>query len=376
MLRTALRFIRYDKAKSIGVTIGIVISTFLIGQQIGIFTFLTGLMSGLTDHTDAQVWIVDKKAINANALGQLDTRVIAEARSIVGVVHAEPMVIAPAMATFADGTTATVEVIGSEAPTFGAGPKLSDIIEGKRENLMEEATVSGDYFDRNLFGGSAAVGTEFEINGRRAVFGVQTKNARGFAGSFMFSTAERARYYAGLPANTINAVLVYVTPGEKPEAVRDRINATIPNCRAWLRKDLSASTINDTLSNSGIGISTGTLILFALISGFFIIGLTMYSSALDRIRDYGTLKAIGASNGYVRGLILTQAVIFAIVGFAIAFAFLEGFRTGSEGSGLVFFFPWYTVAGIFGVTVLISVGGAVFALRRITQLEPAAVFRT
>ncbi len=375
MLRTALRFIRYDKAKSIGVTIGIVISTFLIGQQIGIFTFLTGLMSGLTDHTDSEVWIVDKKAINANALGQLDTRVIAEARSIVGVKHAEPMVIAPAMATFADGTTATVEVIGSEAPTFGAGPKLSDIIEGKRENLMEEATVSGDYFDRNLFGGSAAVGTEFEINGRRAVFGVQTKNARGFAGSFMFSTAERARYYAGLPANTINAVLIYVTPGEKPEAVRDRINATIPNCRAWLRKDLSASTINDTLSNSGIGISTGTLILFALISGFFIIGLTMYSSALDRIRDYGTLKAIGASNGYVRGLILTQAVIFAIVGFAIAFAFLEGFRTGSEGSGLVFFFPWYTVAGIFGVTVLISVGGAVFALRRITQLEPAAVFR-
>ncbi len=268
MLRTALRFIRYDKAKSIGVTIGIVISTFLIGQQVGIFTFLTGLMSGLTDHTDSEVWIVDKKAINANALGQLDTRVIAEARSIVGVKHAEPMVIAPAMATFADGTTATVEVIGSEAPTFGAGPKLSDIIEGKRENLMEEATVSGDYFDRNLFGGSAAVGTEFEINGRRAVFGVQTKNARGFAGSFMFSTAERARYYAGLPANTINAVLIYVTPGEKPEAVRDRINATIPNCRAWLRKDLSASTINDTLSNSGIGISTGTLILFALISGF------------------------------------------------------------------------------------------------------------
>jgi putative ABC transport system permease protein len=375
MLRTALRFIRYDKAKSIGVTIGIVISTFLIGQQVGIFTFLTGLMSGLTDHTDSEVWIVDKKAINANALGQLDTRVIAEARSIVGVKHAEPMVIAPAMATFADGTTATVEVIGSEAPTFGAGPKLSDIIEGKRENLMEEATVSGDYFDRNLFGGSAAVGTEFEINGRRAVFGVQTKNARGFAGSFMFSTAERARYYAGLPANTINAVLVYVEAGEKPEVVRDRINATIPNCRAWLRKDLSASTINDTLSNSGIGISTGTLILFALISGFFIIGLTMYSSALDRIRDYGTLKAIGASNGYVRGLILMQAVIFAIVGFAIAFAFLEGFRTGSEGSGLVFFFPWYIVAGIFGVTVLISVGGAVFALRRITQLEPAAVFR-
>lgn len=375
MLRTALRFIRYDKAKSLGVTIGIVISTFLIGQQVGIFTFLTGLMSGLTDHTEAEVWIVDRKAINANALGTLDTRVIAEARSIPGVRHAEPMVIAPAMATFADGTTATVEVIGSEAPTFGAGPLPEDIIEGKLENLMQEAAVSGDFYDKFLFGGTSSVGTEFEINGRRAVFGVQTKNARGFAGAFMFSTAERARYYAGLPANTINAVLIYVAPGTEPIAVRDRINATIPNCRAWLRKDLAASTINDTLSNTGIGVSTGTLILFALIAGFFIIGLTMYSSALDRIRDYGTLKAIGASNGYVRSLILMQAVIFAVVGFAIAFAFLEGFRQGSQGSGLVFEFPWYIIASIFAVTLFISMGGAVFAMRRITKLEPAAVFR-
>lgn len=376
MFRTALRFIRYDKAKSLGVTIGIVISTFLIGQQVGIFTFLTGLMSGLTDHTEAEVWIVDRKAINANALGTLDTRVIAEARSIPGVGHAEPMVIAPAMATFADGTTATVEVIGSEAPTFGAGPLPKDIIEGKLENLLEEAAVSGDFYDKFLFGGSSSVGTEFEINGRRAVFGVQTKNARGFAGAFMFSTAERARYFAGLPPTTINAVLIYVQPGTSPEAVRDRINATIPNCRAWLRKDLAASTINDTLSNTGIGVSTGTLIIFALIAGFFIIGLTMYSSALDRIRDYGTLKAIGASNGYVRSLILMQAVIFAVVGFSIAFAFLEGFRRGSQSTGLVFEFPWYQVAAIFAVTLLISMGGAVFALRRITKLEPAAVFRT
>jgi putative ABC transport system permease protein len=375
MIRTALRFIKYDKAKSIGVMIGIVISTFLIGQQVGIFTFLTGLMSGLVKNTSADIWIVDKKAINANALGQLDTRVIYEARSIEGVRHAEPMVIAPAMASFADGTTATVEVIGSEAPTLSAGPRAEDIIEGNRENLLQEATVSGDFFDRNLFGGTAAVGTEFEINGRRAVIGAQTKNLRGFAGAFMYTTAERARYYGGLLPNTINSVLVQVEDGVDPKVVRDRINATVPNCRAWIATELAASTINDTLTNTGIGISTGTLIVFALIAGFFIIGLTMYSAALDRIRDYGTLKAIGAGNGYVRGLILSQALIFAIVGFSVAFAFLEGFRKGSEGSGLVFSFPWYVVVGIFATTLLISMGGAVFALRRITKLEPAAVFR-
>ena len=46
-----------------------------------------------------------------------------------------------------------------------------------------------------------------------------------------------------------------------------------------------------------------------------------------------------------------------------------------ESTGLVFYFPWYTVLGIFLVTLLISVGGAIFAVRRINRLEPAAVFR-
>ena len=45
------------------------------------------------------------------------------------------------------------------------------------------------------------------------------------------------------------------------------------------------------LGSTGIAISIGTLLIFAVISGFFIIGLTLYSAAIDRIRDYGTLKA-------------------------------------------------------------------------------------
>ena len=48
MIATAYRFIRYDKVKSIGVIIGIVVSIFLIGQQVGILRFLTGLMGALS----------------------------------------------------------------------------------------------------------------------------------------------------------------------------------------------------------------------------------------------------------------------------------------------------------------------------------------
>ena len=72
MFRYALRFIRYDKPKSIGVIIGIIISVFLVGQQTGIFLFLTGAMSSLVDNTQADIWVVDNRTTNVNSLGQID----------------------------------------------------------------------------------------------------------------------------------------------------------------------------------------------------------------------------------------------------------------------------------------------------------------
>lgn len=52
MLRTAINFMKFDKPKSIGIIVGIVISIFLIGQQIGTLQFITTAMGGLIDNAD------------------------------------------------------------------------------------------------------------------------------------------------------------------------------------------------------------------------------------------------------------------------------------------------------------------------------------
>lgn len=375
MLHTALRFIRYDKAKSIGVVIGIVISTFLIGQQFGIATFLMGLMSTLVDNSNGDIWVVDAKTSDANTLGKLDVRIVREVRSIEGVASAYGLVLANGTVVFPNGKSVPVTLIGSEAPAFAAGPPPGKIRQGSLAQLQTESAVSADFYDAPTFGLPPDVGLQIEINGKRAVIGAQTENLRGFGGNTMYTTIERARYFGNSSDTQISAVIVQILPGFTPQQVRDNINRHLFGIRAWTRPDLSKSTVNYVLSSSGIGVSTGTLVVFAIVSGFFIIGLTMYSAALDRIRDYGTLKAIGASNGYVRRLILTQAAIFALTGFIIAYALLEGFRSGVRGRGLIFEFSWEVKLGILAVTMFIAVFGAVFALRRITKLEPAAVFR-
>ena len=173
----------------------------------------------------------------------------------------------------------------------------------------------------------------------------------------------------------MHAVLVKVDDPQQTQAVIDRINRTFPNLRAWSRDDLAKSSVREILGSSGIASSTGTLIVFALITGILIIGLTMYSSVLDRIKDYGTMKAIGANFRYLTRLLLYQALLFAVTGFVLAWILLEIFRLAVTSTGLVITYQWYEIAGIFIITSTISVGGMFFALLRLKGVEPASVFR-
>jgi putative ABC transport system permease protein len=373
MFRYALRFIRYDKPKSIGVIIGIIISVFLVGQQTGIFLFLTGAMSSLVDNTQADIWVVDNRTSNANALGEIDVRIGYQVESLPGVKKAYPLIISGGTAKFQGGKTAPVSIIGAQPPQFRGGPW--SVLSGKYEDLLEEGAVSTDRFDSKILN-DAAIGTRFEINGHQVFIGLQTKGVRGFGATYVFMTTNQARKLGNVPSTKTSAFLVDVEEGADAAVVRNRINASIFGIKAWLKKDFSKETVSTILSTSGIAFSIGTLIIFAAFAGVVIIGLTMYSAAVDRLRDYGTLKAIGAKNSTIRNLILTQALIFALLAYGIALLLIEGFRTGIANSGILFEYSLGIKIGFFVLTILISLGGAIFAMRRISKLEPASVFRT
>jgi putative ABC transport system permease protein len=173
----------------------------------------------------------------------------------------------------------------------------------------------------------------------------------------------------------VSAIAVEVKDGYEVQTVVANINSTFYGVRAWDAEELRKSTVSFITISSNIGTSVGSLVVFAIISGFFIIGLTLYSSALDRIKDYGTLKAIGATDNYVRNLILLQSFIFALIGFSIAFLFLTGFKNGVANAGLVINYSALEILGLFIITIFISVGGSFFAIKKINSVEPASVFR-
>lgn len=373
MIKTALRFIIFDKPKSFGALMGTVMSVFLIGQQSGIFMFLTNSMAALVKNNQSYIWVVDDKTTNVNALGSIDIRIGTELQSLKGVAHVFPLVTAGVSAKFRNGTSAGLTLIGVQVPEFAGGPW--DMFSGKKEVLLRDGAIITDYFNANALG-NLEPGEYFEINGKQVFNAGLTKGVDAFGGIYAFTTIERARYLANMNTDKASAFLVQLTNEQNEQDVILTINKHFFGVHAWSGPELTKETIFTVLATSGIAFSFGTIIVFALIIGFVIIGLTLYSSVIDRIKDYGTLKAIGATNSYIRNLILTQAMIIACSGFVIGTIVTEFFRKGIATTGTIFSYPLWMRFAFLLITLVIAFFGSLFAIRRIIKLEPGAVFRS
>jgi len=373
MLRTAIRFILFDKPKSLGALAGIIISIFLVGQQAGIFLFLTDAMKSLVENNNEYIWVVDPKTTDVNALSNLDMRIGRQITSLPGVEAVYPVVVSNGTAKFSNGKTSGITLIGAQAPDFVGGPW--GLLPVDNRLMLPEGAVLTEFFDVKVLGG-LQVGEYFEINGKKVYNAGQTKGVRSFGGAtYAFTTIERARALGNFDENEASFFLVRWKPGVQPQDVINTINQNISNVRAWDGPTFAGSTVTTVLATNGIAISFGSLIGFAIISGFIIIGLTLYSSAIDRIKDYGTLKAIGATNGYITRLILLQAFILSLVGFSVGRLLVQGFKNGIANVGTLFNYPTWMEIGFFLLTLFIALGGCYFAIRKINSLEPAEVFR-
>ena len=56
---------------------------------------------------------------------------------------------------------------------------------------------------------------------------------------------------------------------------------------------------------------TNVVIGISVIVGFLVVFLSMYTAVLERTREIGILKALGASPGYILGILMRETVLLA-----------------------------------------------------------------
>jgi putative ABC transport system permease protein len=111
-----------------------------------------------------------------------------------------------------------------------------------------------------------------------------------------------------------------------------------------------------------------------MVVGSVVVAQTLYSSTKEHLYEFATLRAIGSSGAYLHTVIISQAILSGIAGFAIAFVIGITIVRGTTDSALpVLMTPLLTVI-LFVLTLVMCVISAISSIIKVVRMDPAMVF--
>ncbi len=193
---------------------------------------------------------------------------------------------------------------------------------------------------------------------------------------FTFISLDEAT--ALLPAAVRYVVsFLFVTP--KPGVTIDALVADLRGRQEELNVLTSEEFVENNLDEmrSGLLPILSTVGVFGGMVGATVLTLLLYSSVIERREDYALLKAIGASRGYLRWLVLGQCVAAVAWGFVFGLAIVVVVRPvlGQVVPVFVFTISWKAAAWIGLAALGMGVLSAWLPLRTLERIYPAEVFR-
>lgn len=187
------------------------------------------------------------------------------------------------------------------------------------------AVVGSRLAERNQLG----IGKVLRLSPRVSlrVEGILKSNG-GLADNIIYVPASVVQEALG--TRNYTAVAVGIQEGLKAERVAEAIQARITG--------VSAQTTGDVMRFAERAVRISDLVRFgislvALVVGGLLVANTVMMSVYERIREFGLMRALGAKQGFIFGLVLSEALLLGVVGG------LLGLLLGQVASGLV---NWFT----------------------------------
>jgi len=384
MLRFAIKILIGDKAKYLGMILGLTFASFIMVQQASIFLGLMSRTIGLiVDTSQPNIWVMDPKVAFVDDVKPLASTDLFRIRGIEGVEWAVPFFKGIIRGRLRSGDFQNIIVIGIDNATFIGRPPI--MLEGKIEDLRQTDAiiVSREGADEQLARDAPGfnhkiplqVGEVIELNDNRAVVVGICEVSRTFVTQpVVYTTYRRALRYSPVERKNLSFILAHSDESIPPKELCKRITR-ITGLAAYTNEQFARKTISYFLRNTGIPINFGMAISLGFIIGVVIAGQTFYNFTLDNLRYFGTFKAMGADNKLLTKMVLYQSLMVGSLGWGLGIGAAALFGLASKGTKLAFFLPWELVVLSYISVLAICLFSAFISIRRIRRLEPAIVFK-
>ena len=371
----ARRNLFHDKVRFAVTLTGIVFALVLIIVQFGLFLGFTTTTSNNIDHSKADLWVV------FHGVGYFDTgksfseRKYYQVLATPGVGQAEKYMQAFAFWKRPDGRVENIQIIGFH-PGSGLGEPWN-VVKGSVWDVMEEDGVLVDEVYKEKLG-VEKVGDRVEIGDHRARVAGFTQGIRSFTTSpFVYAKFKNSLDYTKRDSKEASTayVLVKAAAGVDPRLLRDRLRERLTDVDVYTTAEFSEKTRFYWMFTTGAGMAVLTAALMGLIVGVAVVAQTIYAATMDHLREYGTLKAMGAENSYLYKVLIEQAVLSGVLGYGVAMIVAHFIVKASEKGGAVILMPWSMTLGMLVLAVAMCVGAAMVSIHKVTKIDPAMVFR-
>lgn len=378
MLWLAFKTLFQERGRLVITLVGIVFSTVLTLMEVAIYIGMMGNATGVVRHTDADIWIMSKNVPNFDFSQPFPAYRINRVRALDEVLWAEKIHVWFGFLKLHDGRREQAEVIGFN-PDSGAGRPWSMAIGSPAEVKGGHYMIMDTSAEQRL--GDLTIGSLWELN----LFKEQSFKLVGLSkGVVSFTTIpvvfmaynEVERSLTGTAfADQTSFIVAKLKDPVTLEAVVKTLRSELPDNDVYTRQQFINRAVQYWTVQTGMGMAFFLTAILAVLIGGAIVGQTIYAGTIEHLRDYGTLKAMGARNRDINLVILSQATTSAIVGFAIGVIVTFIMRGAIVGAGVPMQTPWLLFAVLFIIIVFTCLAAAYLSVRKVKTLDPVTVFR-
>ncbi len=373
MVSLARKNLFHDRLRFAITVAGVAFAVTLVLVQVGLFMGLLDKATVTIRNASADLWVTSRNTPNVDFAHTFPETAALRARSVPGVERADNLIVAFMNIQLPNGATEGSLVYALE--DFAPWNLPWSVTAGSPDDLKRGYSVLMDR-SAELRYGPFAVGDYREIQGRRFRVAGTTDEAASFTTTpIVFMDYRNAQELQEQLRGNTTYVLVKLSPGADRAAVQGELARRLPYNDVFTRDEWAQRSRDYWVKSTGLGMSMGVTVFLGILVGIVIVAQTLYTSAVEHIKEFGTVKAIGGSNLDIYRILGEQALIAAVVGFALGAAFSFVARPIMASIHLnVLISPGFT-AVVFAGTVLMCLGSALFSFRRVAGIDPALVFR-
>jgi putative ABC transport system permease protein len=371
----AVKSLLHDKLRFFITVSGVAFAVTLVFVQVGLFMGLMSNASLTIDQIDADLWVTSHNTPNVDFAHTFPETYIKRVRSIDGVQRADNLIVWFMNVNLPTGAVEGTEVYALESfadwnfPQGVAEGNLGDLRRGPYMVLDDSAKKRWGEFH---------VGDYREVLGRRLKIIGRTIDAKSFTTTpltFMDYRLAQSLNESDLRGNT-TYILVKLAPGANAAAVRAEIQRRLPYNDIFTKDEWAKRSRSYWIDSTGLGLNMYITVFLGCLVGIVVVAQTLYTSTMEHIREFGTVKAIGGGNIEIYKILGKQATIAAIAGFALGALQAFALRPVMKNIDLKLVIPMELYFIVLLGAIALCLSAAVISFRKVASIDPALVFRT